>query len=700
MHISYAQMLARRVPLSVVEAVALADAAAVAADHADIPAVPPAEQILLHHDGAVTFASGAAEATDDTGSDRPASGEREDRPQADAGVRALGALLYRLLRLDSDGEADALRPTGIQGALMLMLARVRGEIDLPAPSLHAFRNLLARHGSSDPAMIAAIYRRAAMPKPTPKPARLAVPPLATPARTDMPAPAVRRAARIDTGSTSPAVHPAHLDVPPALHDARIDTAPTVPAPARIDMPPAVPSAARIDVPPAAPTAPRIDGPSPAVHTADRNDPLWSLTLHDVPRPTTAFASPLESSVPPPPARRARRSAWLVPASAFAAGCVVATSFVVFTGWTPAKSVVTAMNGSRMIERSAGAAPATVTGARAPVAGSPSPVAASPAPAAGGRASAPTRTEPTTATTAGATAGATDATSPGHDVVADRRDTAAAPDAAALPTSGRVERAPTPLIDRTFITDAFSPSFAADGEVLFHLSRTDGRLMKASIANSGAVSVTPLVDDAAANFHGVMSPDGTALAFDSDRDGTRGIYIAAADGTAPRRVSGSGFATTPSWSPDGKRLAFVKAEPGHSRVWNVWIADLRSGSLTRVSHHRVGQAWRPSWLPDGQRLVYSVEDDLIVADLARHTSRTIRSPEPGRLVRTPAVSPDGRRIVFQVRGDGVWLFDLEKGTMQRVLADRTAEEFSWSPDGKRIAFHARRVGRWSLWQLAI
>jgi len=264
----------------------------------------------------------------------------------------------------------------------------------------------------------------------------------------------------------------------------------------------------------------------------------------------------------------------------------------------------------------------------------------------------------------------------------------------------MDYAPTPLIARTLASDAFSPSFASDGDLLFHLGRTEGRLMKASIARDGAVSVTPVMDDSAANFHGVMSPDGTRLAFDSNREGTRGVYVAEANGATPRRVSGEGFATTPSWSPDGTRLAFVKSEPGHPRVWNVWIANLGSGRLTRVSHHRVGQAWRPSWFPDGKRLAYSVEDDLIVTDLRRQTSRSIRSPEPGRLVRTPAVSPDGRRVVFQVFGDGVWLFDLTSGTMHRVLADRTAEEFAWSPDGKRIAFHARHVGRWSLWQLSL
>ena len=41
----------------------------------------------------------------------------------------------------------------------------------------------------------------------------------------------------------------------------------------------------------------------------------------------------------------------------------------------------------------------------------------------------------------------------------------------------------------------------------------------------------------------------------------------------RRVSGPGFAAVPSWSPDGRRLAFVRAENGKPRVWNIWTVDV-------------------------------------------------------------------------------------------------------------------------------
>jgi Tol biopolymer transport system component len=247
--------------------------------------------------------------------------------------------------------------------------------------------------------------------------------------------------------------------------------------------------------------------------------------------------------------------------------------------------------------------------------------------------------------------------------------------------------------------AFSPSFTAEPRTLvFHAGRNStGRLFTATLDDRGsAAALTPLINEAARNYHVRQSPDGQWIAFDSDREGERAVFIARRDGKQIARVSGEGYAAVPSWSPDMRTLAFVRAEPGRRQVWNLWMRDLATGRMSQATRFRSGQVWGASWFADGNSFAYSHEDRLIIADRSGKQLASFKSPIRGRLVRTPAVSPDGREIVFQVYRDGVWIADVKTGAMRRVVDDATAEEFTWSPDGHQIAYHSRRDGEWRIW----
>ena len=278
-----------------------------------------------------------------------------------------------------------------------------------------------------------------------------------------------------------------------------------------------------------------------------------------------------------------------------------------------------------------------------------------------------------------------------------------PAAAPVNTTPKVKVAdgllPRPVDDSTaFASVAFSPAFATAGSAVFYHSDRGARsaIVKADTDSSGAVlRVTRVVDDGASNFHARPSPDGSLIAFDSDRDGERGVYVADAEGRDLRRVSGEGFAAVPSWSPDGKTIAFVRAEEHSPRVWNIWTVDLETDRQSRLTSHRLGQPWGAAWFPDGKTIAYSREDRLTIRSLDGRRQSVFHSPIRGRMLRTPAVSPDGRHVIFQVHRNGAWLLNVATGRMRKVLADPTAEEFTWSPDGLRVAYHSRRTGKWGV-----
>lgn len=143
---------------------------------------------------------------------------------------------------------------------------------------------------------------------------------------------------------------------------------------------------------------------------------------------------------------------------------------------------------------------------------------------------------------------------------------------------------------------------------------------------------------------------------------------------------------PAPAPDGRRLAFA------SRGW-LWVMDLDSGTARRVTSGP-GIDARPTWSPDGRTLAF-VRDDtretsIVLLDLASGTEQ-VAVAEPG-IDLDPAFAPDGRSLFYSsaVAGDlDLWRVDLATGIKTRITEARGLELHPVPlPDGDRIVYLAK------------
>jgi Tol biopolymer transport system component/DNA-binding winged helix-turn-helix (wHTH) protein len=157
-------------------------------------------------------------------------------------------------------------------------------------------------------------------------------------------------------------------------------------------------------------------------------------------------------------------------------------------------------------------------------------------------------------------------------------------------------------------DAF-PALSPDGSRLAYSSDRSGSFEIFVRPVDGGVD-RPLTSDGQQNIHAAWSPDGRVLAYHSMRRG--GIWVVPIDGGAPKQVSP--FGSRPAWSPDGGRLAF-QSQPAADiapNAWGatlpstIWIVDIAAGAprpLTARGRPAGGHS-APAWSGDGRHVAFA------------------------------------------------------------------------------------------------
>lgn len=234
---------------------------------------------------------------------------------------------------------------------------------------------------------------------------------------------------------------------------------------------------------------------------------------------------------------------------------------------------------------------------------------------------------------------------------------------------------TVVADSTVLRGIRSPAYAPDGRLVVAV---DGDLL---LQRSPGAKMIRLTSGKAWDRDPAWNADGTALVFASDRGGTFDLWqvTVSAEGVTgtPQRLNDTRAAETmPAVAKDG-RIAFVRGNGGGSRIW-IRATD---GSEARLNTRDQTET-SPRFSPDGKRVAYIVANEagrrVVVRDIASGNETTASGDRSADRI---VWSPTGDRLVLSSRA-GMWVVPFD-GRWSNFVSTHHGD-VAWSSDGKSLA----------------
>jgi TolB protein len=206
----------------------------------------------------------------------------------------------------------------------------------------------------------------------------------------------------------------------------------------------------------------------------------------------------------------------------------------------------------------------------------------------------------------------------------------------------------------------------------------------------------LTDNSALDYSPSWSPDGSKIAFVSTRHGHPNIYIINRDGTELRQLTAhQATSDSPQWAPDASSIAFVLGN-------NLATVTADGESWRKLTNERHVNDTQPAWSPDGSKVAFTrrvdEEFDIHLVDIA--TGDIEQLTQSRGLDTDPVWSPDGKSIAWlSARADGVrkllYRARPDGSDLQQVTGQgREVMTPAWTPDSRHLAFVRDVDGRFT------
>ena len=195
-----------------------------------------------------------------------------------------------------------------------------------------------------------------------------------------------------------------------------------------------------------------------------------------------------------------------------------------------------------------------------------------------------------------------------------------------------------------------------------------------------------------------SPDGKSVAFISNMSGRNNIWVVPAEGGWPTQLTVSDQRQTAiTWSPDGKWIAYQSDYDG-DELWDIFLVSPKTGRVVNLTSTRETAETDPAWSPDGRYLAYLVKPKTSAATeidifdtLMREVKHLTTGTPQDKRNANPVWSKDGKFIVYtqsQAKGTDSNVFIAEVATGKSMLltpheGEQLYSNNDISPDGNHV-----------------